>query len=236
MSRSDEPFEVSIALGAGGPRNQPCKSGRYYVYVHKNLQGTVFYVGKGTGDRAWSKERGSDWKYYVEHILGGKYDVEIIRDQISEEDAIQVEDALLAEYATTVINLQNLHAAVETEELLSYSDAMRASSRAFNDGTRLEKSGTFDEAARKYEEAYAHYRDATRHPYDRSARQLIPLPVLGPNQIVDRCTKLFVKMGQPHRAVDFAEAYFRDFPGTPENTVVLVIRRRIERLRKNRAL
>ena len=34
----------------------------YYVYLHKTLDGEVFYVGKGTGKRAKSKAyRSKEW-------------------------------------------------------------------------------------------------------------------------------------------------------------------------------
>ena len=35
----------------------------YYVYLHKTLNGEVFYVGKGRLKRAWSKSnRGKNWR------------------------------------------------------------------------------------------------------------------------------------------------------------------------------
>ena len=30
---------------------------RYYVYAHLDSSGQIFYVGKGTGRRAWSTDR-----------------------------------------------------------------------------------------------------------------------------------------------------------------------------------
>jgi len=42
-------------------RNNKMKND-YYVYLHKTLDGEVFYVGKGTGKRAKSKAyRSKEW-------------------------------------------------------------------------------------------------------------------------------------------------------------------------------
>ena len=230
-----EPFRISMTRGLGGSRDQPCKPGRFYVYVHKDAQGKIFYVGKGTGDRAESRDRGADWSHYVERILGGKYEVEIIRDGISEEDALQVEDAVMAEHAATIINRQNFHAPVETAELFTYSDAMKAYSQAFNAAVEFEKAGAVDEAARSYEASYGHYVRAMGHNYDRSARQQLSLPAIGPNQTVTRYTSLLAKQGKHQRVVEFTEQYFRDFATVAENTIVAAIRKRMERSKKELA-
>lgn len=226
---------TEIKLGLGGSRNQPCKPGSFYVYVHKDIRGKVFYVGKGTGDRARSEDRGTDWCDYVERILGGTYEVEIIRDRISEQDALAIEDALMEEYAHTIINRQNIHAPTDATQLLAYSDAMNASTREFNAARNFEMAGAVDEAGRSYDASYAHFVRATKHKYDRSARQQLLLPEIGPNQIVDRYTKFLARQGMNRRVVEFSEQYFRDFPTVAENTTVVAIRKRMERSRKELA-
>ena len=225
-------MKIEIKLGLGGSRNQACKPGRFYVYVHKDMQGKAFYVGKGTGNRAQSHERGADWSDYVERMLGGKYEVEIVREGISEQDAVEIEDALMEEYADTIINRQNIHAPIDATQLLAYSDAMNASTREFNAARNFESTGAVNEAARSYEASYAHFVRAMKNNYDRSARQQLSLPGIGPNQIVDRYTKLLAREGMNRRAVEFSEQYFRDFPTVAENTVVVAIRKRMERSRK----
>ena len=38
------------------------QSGKYYVYYHIDSRtNEVIYIGKGCGDRAWSKDRNKDW-------------------------------------------------------------------------------------------------------------------------------------------------------------------------------
>ncbi len=65
---------------------------RYYVYLHKDLDGVVFYVGKGTGDRKDSKSgRTTAWK----NIANKGFTVEVYKNNLSEIDAFLLEDSLI---------------------------------------------------------------------------------------------------------------------------------------------
>lgn len=76
----------------------------FYVYIHESLKdGAVFYVGKGVGERAWSRNREHYWQKYVESI-GGQYLVKIVTKDLSESEALRQEQDLLLKYAKTVIN------------------------------------------------------------------------------------------------------------------------------------
>lgn len=66
---------------------------RYYVYLHKTLDGVVFYVGKGTNGRKDSSDgRTSAWK----RVAKKGYTVEVYKDNLSDSDAILLEDSLIA--------------------------------------------------------------------------------------------------------------------------------------------
>lgn len=69
----------------------------FYVYLHKRLSdGKVFYVGKGKGKRAWVKKgRSEHWKRIVDKY---GYSVEIIFDELSEEEAFQIEIDTIKEF------------------------------------------------------------------------------------------------------------------------------------------
>jgi hypothetical protein len=67
----------------------------YYVYFHKTLNGELFYIGKGKGGRANSKEgRNDSWH----SIARDGYMVEFFMRNLSEEDAIIREQGLIAAY------------------------------------------------------------------------------------------------------------------------------------------
>lgn len=70
---------------------------KYYVYLHKKAtDGAPFYVGKGSGKRAHKHHNRSVlWKNIVEkHGL----EVEIVKDGLDEDEAFQLECALIEQY------------------------------------------------------------------------------------------------------------------------------------------
>jgi len=71
----------------------------YYVYVHKDCTtGEVFYVGKGSGRRAWDIDRRHiEWKKKVASLTNG-WDVEIVKEDLSEIEAFDLEAELVEQY------------------------------------------------------------------------------------------------------------------------------------------
>lgn len=71
----------------------------YYVYVHKDREtGKVFYVGKGQGKRAWSKsKRHAKWQEVVT-ALDDAWEVEIVKDKLSELEAYDLEAQLVEQH------------------------------------------------------------------------------------------------------------------------------------------
>lgn len=59
---------------------------KFYVYFHKRPDGTIFYVGKGHGKRAWvKKSRNNHWNNVVNKY--GGFEVEIVVDNLTEQEA-----------------------------------------------------------------------------------------------------------------------------------------------------
>jgi hypothetical protein len=225
--------KFSIGMGLGGLRDQPCKPGRFYVYVHKDAEGTVFYVGKGTGDRAYSRDRPPEWEEYVSKKSGGKFSVEIVRDQISEDDALQVEDAVMAEYATTIINRVNMHAPYNAAKMMAYSEAIRSYDKGLQRAADLAKAGKVDQAVPEFEAAYARYFDVIKnHDYDLGARQGLASTGFNfhPHALADRYTKALAKARRYEELVAFAERYFRDY-GEPSNRTEEALKKRMDKAR-----
>lgn len=70
------------------------KSGKHYVYYHINpTTKGIFYVGKGSGSRAWSNGRNKLWSDYILEL--DNYDVKIVCANISEEEALAIEKVLI---------------------------------------------------------------------------------------------------------------------------------------------
>jgi hypothetical protein len=80
---------------------------RFYVYIHRELDtNRPFYVGKGTAERAWNKSTRSDFWKNVERKHGRK--VEIVFDNLTEDEAFQVEKDTILEFEYFGYRLVNL--------------------------------------------------------------------------------------------------------------------------------
>ena len=71
---------------------QNMKHGEYYVYFHYNMDELV-YIGKGKNERAISHNRHYDEHSYL--IKNNHIEVKIIANNLSEEVALMIEDALI---------------------------------------------------------------------------------------------------------------------------------------------
>ena len=75
----------------------------YYVYLHKTLNGDVFYVGKGRNKRAWEKSgRSKNWREVSEN----GYSIEIHSENLSESQALDIERALIISFPNLINKLQ----------------------------------------------------------------------------------------------------------------------------------
>lgn len=80
---------------------------RFYVYVHRRLDtGDIFYVGKGSNDRAWSSTgRNSYWKSVVNK---SGFDAEILVGNITEKSAYSIEREMISLLRKLNVKLTNL--------------------------------------------------------------------------------------------------------------------------------
>ena len=79
---------------------------KYYTYAHYNINGDLFYIGKGTGSRAFRhNDRSKEWKDYVYNTDG--ITIKIIQRWETEEEAYKHERELISHYTSLGIKLVN---------------------------------------------------------------------------------------------------------------------------------
>lgn len=96
-----------------------CEDRRFYVYAHINprkgslkkggefklyMPGLPFYVGKGTGNRAWQLNRneghGVELKMLRDQGVADSEIVHIVRNDLTEREALEIESKLIYFFGT----------------------------------------------------------------------------------------------------------------------------------------
>lgn len=66
---------------------------RFYVYEHRDADGEIFYIGKGSGDRAWKiSSRNAEWMVRA----SSGFSVRIVKGDLLESCALCIERMLIA--------------------------------------------------------------------------------------------------------------------------------------------
>jgi len=138
-------IELSVHDGAVPKRLQPSPDAnqerprRSYAYAHMDTSGKIFYVGKGTGRRAWSTDRDPLWSRYVEKHLGGIYHVRILQDNLSSGEAEEVEAAWIAQCSGDLVNWINMGRATDFQALENYHKLRNANRVLIQQARAVEK-------------------------------------------------------------------------------------------------
>ena len=80
---------------------------QHYTYVHRKPDGSIFYIGKGSGDRAYRKNhRNQYWKNIV--AKHGSYSVDVLANWKTHQEAIDHEVLLISWFKKMGYQLANL--------------------------------------------------------------------------------------------------------------------------------
>jgi|SRR5271157_5460967 len=121
----------------------------YYVYGHYDAKGSLFYVGKGTANRAWSKQRHPLWLRYVNKHLDGQYEVRIIADGMTAEEAGEYEATFMAKRGDCLVNWSNMGRSTDFK-LLDLYHTLRNANRQLIQETKAVEKTDLEMAAKNY--------------------------------------------------------------------------------------
>ena len=187
-----------------------------YVYAHLDPQGRIFYIGKGSGRRAWSKDREKLWLRYVDFHLGGTYTVQILADGLSPSDAEALEAEWVDQENEGLINLQNMARRIDVDGLRRRDELMAQNKSLIEQAKLLERIST-EEAINLYRQALAQLKQFAVIPIETGlygkilSEDIAANGPIGQISLLDRLTLCLVRAGRRDEARDCAEEYFAFF-------------------------
>lgn len=215
------------------PRSEP--SDGFYVYIHRNCSGKIFYVGKGAGRRAWDmNSRHPVWKRYVEKT-GGTVSVELVRHGLDKDAALDLEDALLNQYGQQLVNWFNPGRDQDYEAIKKYWE-QRKENEALLARARLSEETDLDEAVEAYRQAVKSMMTYEEIVTERGlvadlSSEIWDSEKAGNLQILDRLTICLKKLGRDEELVDAVDKYLLEFPGAGQRSGFIPINKRADQAR-----
>lgn len=206
----------------------------FYVYGHYDVSGNLFYVGKGTADRAWSKDRHPLWVRYVEKHLKGKYNVKILADSMSAEETEELEAKVIAEHGDQLVNWENMGRSTDFK-LLDQYHALRNANRKLIQDTRRQEETDLNVAAQNYRTVIEKTAEYTFMDFEQGLiGQLLKeendeLGRSGELEALDRLTLCLLKLGRVSEAAEETAAYFARYKRDLLLRAAEKIKRRVEK-------
>jgi hypothetical protein len=206
----------------------------HYVYGHYDANGKLFYVGKGTARRAWSRERHPFWLRYVNKHLNGKYVVRIIADSMKAAEAEEYEAILIAMNGDGLVNWANVGRSTDFKLLDQYHLLRDANRRLIQETKRLEKTD-LETSCRNYMTAI---NNANEYAFIEFETGIVGQLIKEENDETGRCGELMaldrlslclVKLGRVAEAAEVSTAYFARYKRDLESRSSEKIRARINK-------
>lgn len=203
---STQPLKPAMDADQANPR-------RNYVYAHMDDAGKIFYVGTGEGKRAWSTDRHPLWHRYVEKYLGGKYQVRILKDNLSLQEAHEVEAEWIAQCSDDLVNWINMGRAIDYQALDRYHK-LRNTNRALIQQTKPIEKRDLAQAVNLYVQAIEATAQYASISYEKGLvgklldEEDAEIGRNGEIEALDRLTMCLIKLGRATEAATHVNGYF----------------------------
>jgi len=215
---------ISISIGAGDTQEKNIgntnpsqrKPSGFYVYGHYDFNGSIFYVGMGRGKRAWDKDRHPLWVRYVNCHLSGEYEVRIIADSMTAEEAEEFEAKLIAEHGDRLVNWVNMGRSTDFKKLEHYHALRDANRRLIQETKALEKMKP-ELAVDQYKKAIEKTAEYAFLEFEQGLvgqllrEQANEFGRNGELEALDRLTLCLIKLGRVSEAAEYTTIYFSRF-------------------------
>lgn len=215
---------IELSLGDGSapkplepsPTANQDKPRRNYVYAHLDKTGKVFYIGKGTGRRAWSQDRHYYWTWYVERHLKGDYRVQILHDDLTPEEAERLEATWLTQFGDEIVNWVHWGRTTDFKALELFHKLRDANRELLAEAKKLERTD-LEGAARIYIRAIEAISTYAFIKYEGGLlgrlmdEENAEFGHSGDFDALNRLTMCLCKLGRAQEALDHSESYYSKY-------------------------
>lgn len=210
---------------------------RYYVYGHFDKNETPFYIGKGTERRAWDTDRHHLWHRYLDKHLGGEYLAVILEDDLTSDEAEELESQWVSQESDTLVNWVN-YGRVTDFEALDRFHILRDKNRALAAKAKGLEKKEIGKAISLYQKAFqAIYEYAIIQPDKGLVGQLLDEEreeegIKGDIEILDRLTLCLCRCKRHEEAIEAIDKYFHAYRVDLASKRAERLLKRIQKLKK----